>query len=90
MAVARRWQQLGLDTHMSRRSLFTSCRVARDHAHPDRLSGTRRTVGIDSEGLKFDIEDDWKVPADAHRVLSLPGTRTITLASIESGGTARW
>ena len=58
-----------------RRSLFTPCRVARGPAHPDKLEGKRITIGIFADGEKFKLEDSWREPGVAHRVLSKPWTR---------------
>ena len=57
-----------------RKSLFTPCRVARWPAHPDKLKSTRITVGINSEGEKFEVQDNWIEPGKGHRVLSHPWT----------------
>ena len=57
-----------------RRSMFTPCRVARGPAHPDKLESIRVTVGINSEGEKFEVQDNWREPGKAHRVLSHPWT----------------
>ena len=57
-----------------RRSLFTPCRVARGPAHPDKLEGKRMTIGVFANGEKFKLEDCWREPGLAHRVLSKPWT----------------
>ena len=57
-----------------RKSLFTPCRVARGPAHPDKFECTRLKVGINSEGEKFEVQDNWREPGRAHRVLSHPWT----------------
>ena len=53
-----------------RRSLFTPCRVARGPVHPDKLEGKRVTVGIFADGERFELEDGWREPGLARRVLS--------------------
>ena len=62
-----------------RRSLFTPCRVARGPAHPDCLRTRRVTECVDFEGNKFRIDDDWREPGRAHKVLDLPWTGLTTL-----------
>ena len=57
-----------------RRSLFTPCSVARGPAHPDCLRTRRVTEGVDIEGNKFRIDNDWREPSRAHKVLDLPWT----------------
>ena len=59
-----------------RRSLFTPCRVARGPAHPDKLEGKRVTTGVFADGEKFVLEDGWREPGLAHRVLNKPWTGT--------------
>ena len=60
------------------RSLFTSCRVAQGPAHPDWMGTRRVTEGVDIEGNKLRVDDDWKEPGRAHRVLNLPWTGLTT------------
>ena len=64
-----------------RRSLFTPCRVARGPAHPDCLRTRRVTEGVDIEGNKFRIDDHWRKPGRAHKVLDLPWTGVTTCPS---------
>ena len=37
------------------------------------------TEGVDLEGNKFRMDDDWREPGRAHKVLDLPWTRLTTL-----------
>ena len=75
-----KWMSRGSDSQWTRlhdtprRSLFTPCRVPRGPAHPDQLEGRRTTIGIDSDGMKFEVHDNWREPGVAHRVLDRPWT----------------
>ena len=75
-----KWSSRGADGEWTRlhctprRSLFAPCRVARGPAHPDKLESARVTKGIDSDGKRFEIKDNWREPGNAHRVLSHPWT----------------
>ena len=64
-----------------RRSLFTPCRVARGPAHPDCLRTRRVTEGVDIQGNRFRIDDNWREPGIAHKVLDLPWTGVTTFRS---------
>ena len=64
-----------------RRSLFTPCSVARGPAHPDCLRTRRVTEGVDIEGNRFRIDDNWREPGRAHIVLDLPWTGVTTFRS---------
>ena len=59
-------------------ALFTPSRVARGPACLDKLKSVRVTVGIDSAGHNFRIEDNWRDKEQAHRKLSLPWTGMTT------------
>ena len=85
------WRSRGADgmwvrVHSTpRRSLFTPCRVPRGPARPDLLANIRRTEGVDAEGSKFIIEDDWRHGGNAHRVLNKPWTGTTVFTHREEG-----
>ena len=48
----------------------------RGPAHPDKLEGKRITTGVFADGEKFVLEDGWREPGLAHRVLNKPWTGT--------------
>ena len=54
-----------------RRALFTPFKVARGPGRRTKLEPTRITEGVDELGQRFRIEDDWRDPAQSHRVLDL-------------------
>ena len=74
------WKSRGADGEWTRlhvtpqRLLFTPCRVARGPAHLDCLRTRRVTEGVDIEGNRFRINDDWRELGWAHKVLDLPWT----------------
>ena len=59
-----------------RRALFTPCRVARGPSRTDALANYRRTRGVDEDGVQFEIVDNWRHIASAHRLLMKPWTGT--------------
>ena len=57
-----------------RRSKFTPGRVPRGPSDTDKLCTERTTKGISASGKVFEIDDYWRSPCKAHKVLDEPWT----------------